>query len=699
MIKKIVLSFILMFSTVALLAQDTSRFFPKGDLMPMGIYYYPEHWDSSEWDRDIKRISELGFEFIHIAEFAWIDLEPEEGKYNFEWLDKVVDLAAKYKLKVILGTPTAIMPVWMGIKYPETFLMDAYYQRAEHGTRAQASLSNVDYRRCSVNIVKELAKRYGKNPNVWGWQLDNEPEAKADYSPDAQQAFHVWLQKKYSTIANLNSAWGTVFWSQTYSSFDQIKIANTALVGWWGSNPHAILDFKRFTADTEAGFLDLQTETLRPLISEKQFITTNYTGWSPQADPRRAVKLDFPTYTIYPNGGSANLGDKGFRLGDNRAMSFAPDFQRSFRGTTAVMELQPGQVNWGSTNSLLFPGTVRMWLYHSFASGCSFACSYRFRQINYGAEQYHGGIMKADGVTLSQGGKDYEQTMKEMRELRKIYDPKAKYPAKLVARKTALLWNYDNLWSLDFPKESNQWDTRQFFQKYMEIAKSFGAPTDILYENDDLIAYKVVIAPAFELVDSALVQKWMDYVRQGGNLVLTVRTGVKNPWGHIFRLGWAGPIYPLIDATISDFDQLLPDGIGKVDYQSKSYKWNNWADLITANKPVNELAHYANQFYAGKAAVVTNKIGKGTVTYIGVDTDDAALELDVMRKVYEQAGASTENYPEGIYVQWRDGFWVAVNYSSNDYNLNLPAKTKIIMGENTLKPAGVTVWKELSVPE
>jgi beta-galactosidase len=694
MIKTLLLSVILAFSSLILFAQDASRFFSKADLMPMGIYYYPEHWNRSEWDRDIKRISELGFEFIHIAEFAWIDLEPEEGKYNFEWLDQVVDLAAKYKLKVIMGTPTAIMPVWMGIKYPEVFLMNASYQRAEHGTRAQESISNGDYRRLSVNIVKELGKRYGKNPNVWGWQLDNEPEAKADYSPAAQQAFHLWLLKKYSSIANLNQAWGTAFWSQTYSSFDQIKVANAALVGWWGSNPHAILDFKRFNADTQAAFLDFQAETLRPLISEKQFITTNYTGWSPQADPRRAEKLDFPTYTIYPNGGSANLGDKGFRLGDNRAMSFAPDFQRSFRGVTAVMELQPGQVNWGATNSLLLPGTVRMWLYHSFASGCSFACSYRFRQINYGAEQYHGAIMKSDGVTLSQGGKDYQKVMNEMEDLRKVYDPKAKYPAKLAARKTALLWNYDNLWSLEFPKQTVQWDTRQFFQKYMEIAKSFGAPTDVLYENDDLTDYKVVIAPAFELVDSALVQKWMNYVKQGGNLVLTIRTGVKNRWGHIFRSGWAGPVYPLIDATISDFDQLLPDMIGKVDYQSKTYNWNNWADLITSNKPENELAHYSDQFYAGKAAVVTNRIGKGTVTYIGVDTDDELLERDVMRKVYAQAGISTENYPEGIYVQWRDGFWVAVNYSSNDYELSLPESAKIILGENTLKPAGVTVWKD-----
>jgi len=695
MIKKYLLALMLIFTVHTIFAQNNAqRFFPKNELMPMGIYYYPEHWNPTEWDRDIKRISELGFEFIHIAEFAWIDLEPEEGKYNFAWLDEVVNLAAKYKLKVILGTPTDIMPVWMGIKYPDVYLMDAGYQRGEHGTRAQESISNNDYRRLSVNIITELGKRYGKNQTVWGWQLDNEPEAKADYSPAAQKTFREWLLKKYVSIANLNSAWGTPFWSQGYSSFDQIKTVNTTLVGWWGANPHAILDFKRFTSDTQAAFLDVQAETLRPLISTKQFITTNYLGWSPQEEIRKAKKLDFPSYTIYPNGGSANLGENGFRIGDNRAMSFAPDFQRSFKGVTGVMELQPGQVNWGSPNSLLMPGTLRMWLYHSFASGCSFACSYRYRQINYGAEQYHGGIMKLDGVTLSQGGKEYEQTMREMKELRKAYNPKAVYPAKLEARKTALLWNYDNFWSLERQKQTNEWDTRHFFQNYLETAKSFGAPTDIIYENDDLSSYKVVIAPAYEMVDSALVQKWMNYVKQGGNLVLTMRTGVKNRWGHLFNSGWAGPIYPLIDATISDFDQLLPTMKGNIESRSKSYSWNMWADIITANKPENETAHYSDQFYKGKAAVVKNKIGKGTVTYIGVSTVDGQLERDVLQQVYKQAGATTENYPEGVYVQWRDGYWIAVNYTSKEYTLDLPANAGIITGEKILKSPGVTVWKE-----
>lgn len=675
-------------------AQEASNFFPKENLMSLGIYYYPEHWDKSEWERDIKNIAEIGFEFIHIAEFAWINMEPKEGTYTFEWLDEVIALASKYNLKVILGTPTSITPVWMGIKYPEIYLTNADYQIQEHGTRDQQSLTNPVWRNFSKKIVIKLGERYGHNSTVIGWQLDNEPWAKSDFSASSQEAFKNWLKNKYKTIDALNEAWGAAFWNQTYSSFNEVKIPNAKLVGWWGINPHALLDFKRYSADIQADFLDFQAEILRPLISKNQFITTNYTATNQSADPRRTKNLDFNSFTSYPNKGNANIGDLGFRLGDPKELSYAFSFYAPENQTSGIMELQPGYVNWGNINSLLLPGTVRMWLYHCFGGNLSFACSYRYRQINYGAEQYHSGIVKLDGKTLSQGGKDYKQVIEEMKQLRKVYNPNAEMPKEVKARKTALLWNYDNAWSMNQQGQTSQWNTLQFFQKYLEIVKSFGAPADIVYENDDLNKYNVVIAPAFELVDDTLIDKWTNYVKQGGNLVLTLRTGVKDRNGHLFSAGWGEKIYPLINAKIENFDQLLPSGKGTIEGLNNEYFWNNWADLIEPNNTENVLATYTNQFYEGKAAVVTHKIGEGTVTYIGVDTDVAKLEKDVLRKVYSQANITTENYPEGLYVQWRDGFWVAVNYASEDYELNLPTNTNMLIGSKILKPGGVTVWME-----
>ncbi|PZX16403.1 beta-galactosidase [Breznakibacter xylanolyticus] len=677
-----------------LIAQNNNTFFPKKDLMTIGVYYYPEHWNESQWERDIQNIADMGFEFIHLGEFAWIDMEPEEGHFQFEWLDRVIDLAQKHQLKVILCTPSITPPVWLGEKHPEIYLMNANYIRQEHGTRAMNSLTNDIYRQYCATIVTQLAQRYGQHKAVIGWQIDNEPEAKHDFSPSAQAAFRTWLEKQYGTIDKLNAAWGTAFWSQRYSRFDQVKIPNAQMVGWWGTNPHALLDFQRFSADVQGEFLDIQAEILRGHIAPTQFVTTNYLGTGTGADPRRASKLDLAAFTAYPNYGSTNLGEQGFRMGDPLTLSFANDYYRSVKGITGVMELQPGQVNWANINAQLLPGTTRMWLYHCFGAGASFACTYRYRQINYSAEQYHSGIVKTDGITPSLGGREFEQAIKEMKTLRKLARTNTPLPKQLQARKTAMLWNNDNIWSMQRQSQSVQWNAMSHFQKYHEMAKSLGAPTDIVSENDDWSAYRVMIAPAYELLDTMLVEKWRHYVHNGGHLVLTPRTGVKNRHGHIWESDWAAPIYPLINAKIDFFDQMHPSGKGEINMANRSYTWNNWADVLTPNHPQSVVASYSNQFYADKAAVVTHTIGKGTITYIGVDTDDNQLEREVVKQVYQRAGATTEEYPAGVYVQWRDGLWTAVNYSSETQLIDIPQNAKIVIGESNLAPAGVVVWME-----
>jgi len=674
--------------------QNAERFFSKENLITTGIYYYPEHWNESQWERDIKKISEMGFEFVHIAEFAWFKMEPVEGKYEFSWLDKVVQLCEKYHLKIVMCTPSATTPTWMRINYPETFIMYGNYIRAENGTRGLGSIVNPKYRTFVKKIVAEMAKRYGQNKNITGWQLDNEPPAFADYSPSSQEAFRQWLKKKYKTIDALNTAWGASFWSQWFNNFEQVIIPNTTLVNWWGNNPHAVLDFKRYCADMQAEFLDYQATILRNQILPTQYITTNYTAVCTGADARRTKKLDLATYTAYPNGGSSNLGEQGFRLGDHKAVLFASEFYKSVGGVSGVMEMQIGPVGWGTYNSQLLPGTLRMWLYHNFASGSKLACSYLFRQKLYGAEQNEGAAIKTDGVTPSQGGEEYIQFNKEVQELRKQYQPNAKMPEKLSSKSTAILWNLENYWSIDRQKITQQWDTWNYPVKFLEIAKSLGAPANVIAENDDFSKYKFLMVPAYDLVDSALVKKWETYVANGGNLIITCRTATKNRDGHYWESTIAAPITKLIGATINVSDKLPGDGNGDIVMGSNHYRWNNWGDLLIPAKNTEVLATYDNQFYKGTAAVVKNKIGSGTVTYIGADTDDGKLEKNIIREMYTNAGAVTDDFPPGVFVYWRDGFYVAVNYSSDNYTMNIPDTAKIIVGEKILKPAGVCVWSE-----
>lgn len=685
------------------------KFFDRKELMPLGAYYYPEAWPSSRWERDIKRMAEVGMKFTHLGEFAWARMEPTEGNYQFGWLDTTVALCAKYGLKVIMCTPSPCPPAWLSHKHPEVQIINAEGRTMRHGGRLQGSWSSPIYREYVRKIVTELGKRYGNNKTVIGWQLDNEPShggAHYDYAPAAQDAFRTWLKAKYGVVDSLNKYWGGAFWSNAYTSFDQVRIPNDK-ESTAGTNPHQVLDFQRFQSQEMGNYLRDQTQTLRKLISPKQFVTTNFAYYKflPEVNLYdHKDHLDFSSFTFYWLSTYLDNapGKLGYRLGSGLGTAFASDFARSTHGYTGIMELQPGQINWGAFNPQPLPGAVRMWVWHHFGLGSKFACTYRFDRPTYGGELYHYGVTNPDGYTLSLGGQEYVQAAKEIESIRKHFNPKAALPKAVADRKVAILWNQDNLWDLLNYPHSNQWDTWEHVYRYFSAAKRAGAPIDFVTEDVvlDPAKYPVAVAPAYQLVDRKLIARWKTYVENGGHLILSCRTGQKDRAGQLWEGPYIDPVRDLIGADLEFYDHLPSNQTSTINLGTKAYSWNNWGEILTPHAkpkygaPAQVWAKHEGQFYAGKAAIVHRQVGKGTVTYNGIDSDDGDLELAVLKKVYDVRKVSSENLTPYFFKEWRDGFWVAVNYTSDNQDCNPGPNAKFLFGERSVAPGQVAVWQE-----
>lgn len=670
-------------------AQHT--WFNDKDLTLTGAYYYPEHWDESQWERDLKQMHELGFEFTHFAEFAWAQLEPQEGVYDFSWLDRAVALAAKYDLKVVMCTSTATPPVWLSRKYPEILLKSEDGTVQDHGARQHASFASPVYRKLAYRMIEELARHYGNDSRIIGWQLDNEPAVQFDYNQAAEEAFREFLKEKYHyNIQELNAAWGTAFWSEVYSQFEEITLPKTAQMFM---NHHQILDYRRFAAKQTNDFLNEQCRLIKK-YAKNQWVTTNYIPDYDKGHIGGSKDLDFVSYTRYMvYGDNEGIGRRGYRVGNPLRIAMANDFFRPVNGTYGVMELQPGQVNWGSINPQPLPGAVRLWLWSVFAGGSDFICTYRYRQPLYGTEQYHYGIVGTDGVTVTPGGREYEQFMKEIRSLRKDYRPKEDKPETYLKRKTAILWNPENYWSIDRQKQNATWNTFAHVDKYYRTLKSYAAPVDFISEEKDFSQYPVMIVPAYQLADKELVARWKKYVEEGGNLVLTCRTAQKDRFGRLPETPFGSMIDELTGNHIEFYDLLLSQDPGQVKMDGKVYTWNTWGEILQPGTSNEVWATYTNEFYEGKPAVTFRKLGKGSVTYIGVDSSDGALERQVLDKLYSRLQIEVMNLPYGVTMEYRNGLGIVLNYSDQPYQFALPQGAKVLIGTPNIATAGVLVFK------
>src|SRR6185312_15018581 len=414
---------------------QATRYADKPPLL-VGAAWYPEQWPESQWDHDLSLMEAAHIDVVRVGEFAWSTMEPSEGDYQFGWLDRAIALAAKHHICVVLGTPTAAPPAWMTTKYPETLRVDENGRRAEHGNRQHFSFTDPKYRQFAHDIAEQMAIHFGHNPNVVGWQLDNE-YADPDFGPTARAQFHAWLQKKYGTIANLNHHWATAYWSQTYNDFDQIPVRQD------DENPALLLDWKRFVSETWKSYSLNQISAIRPHADPRQFITTNTMGWFDGFDEYIVHSvLDVAAWDDYISSDTFDYDDNGARN----------DLTRGYkRKNFWVMETEPAFVNWRRTNTALEKGQVRDIAWQDIGHGADTVEYWQWRANPNGQEQYHGVMVGIDGkpapvyAEIQQVGKEFNEAG-------------AALAGTTPHSEVAIIQSYPSRWAINFQRHSAKFD-------------------------------------------------------------------------------------------------------------------------------------------------------------------------------------------------------------------------------------------------
>jgi len=591
-----------------------------------GADYYPEHWPEERWERDAQLMQAAGINVVRIGEFAWSKLEPEEGKYDFGWLDRIIALLAKYNVKSILGTPTPTPPAWLTEKYPEVLWVNNQGRRTIHGSRRHVCLSNSTYREYSKNIVTELATRYGDNNAVIGWQVDNEFGCHSTtrcYCASCRASWQAWLRRRYETLAKLNEAWGTVFWSESYTAWEQIPVPLKITPA--PHNPSMRLDYARFSSDLNVDYQRLQIDILRELTSG-QFITHNFMGLFGEIDYYDlAEDLDFVSWDNYPR----------FQDQYNPVrIALSHDATRSFKKQNFwVMEEQVGPTGSDLIASSLYSGEMRLWTHQAVAHGADGILYYRWRTCRFGQEEFWQGILDHDGIPRRR----YEEIKKIGEELNKL----APYlEATQPMAKVGMFYSFDNRWAFDVQPHTKALDYMGHLESYYQFFYDNNIPVDILKPGQDLTGYQVIVAPTLFLLTEEMAKQLEQFVQAGGTLITTYRSGVKDWANVVVNTALPGLLSELVGAEVYEYSS-LPAGV-EVDIVGSGLELNQkgqgraWVDAL---KPYTAAvwAHCASGPLAGMPVVTHNKYGDGQVLYIGTWLNEFMLNSFLAKVVPVQS--------------------------------------------------------------
>jgi beta-galactosidase len=638
----------------------------------LGTAWYPEQWPEERWEADLSLMEKAGVRMVRVGEFAWSRMEPGEDHYDLDWLERAVAAAGRHGIDTVLGTPTAAPPAWLTQKYPETLRIDKDGHRVEHGNRQQFNWANSKYRELARKIAEQMAKRFGRNPLVLGWQIDNE-YAEVSFDPETRSQFQQWLKARYGTLDNLNARWTTAYWSQTYSSWDQIPIETDY------GNPGLLLSWKRFVSESWRSYQKNQLDVIRANSDSRQFITTNMMGWFDGYDHYTVAQdLDLAAWDDYVGEGHLDPARNGA----------AHDLTRGFKQKNFwVMETQPGSVNWAPINNSLDKGEVRAMAWHDVGHGADAVSYWQWRSALNGQEQYHGTLVGADGTPVPL----YSEVQQIGREFARAGSALAGTAPR---SDVAILHSYDSRWAIQWQKHNKDYDPVEELISYYKPLRAISQSIDVIPPTARLQRYKLVVAPGLNVLSDAAAKNLIEYVRQGGHLVLGQRSGMKDDDNGLQPARQPGPLAELLGGRVEQY-YALTDPIpveGKFgSMQIKSMPGKLWAELLSAKADdVEVLARYgkSNGWLDGQPAAITRKVGKGRITYIGAWLDEAGMAA-AARWMSEASGVKPAlgPVPEGVEVYPRYGehrvVYVIVNFAKTEETVTLPVAMADVLAGGT----------------
>src|SRR5579884_2005060 len=593
--------------------------------MYFGVDYYPEHWvypyagtpekPEANWEQDVELMVEAGVNVVRMGEFSWGISEPEEGKYDFGWLQRAMDLMKKADIQVVLGTPTAAPPLWLAKKHPEILPIDEQGRVLGEGTRHAACLNSNVYWDYSKRIVTEMAKALGKHPQLIAWQIDNglgAHQTESSFNEETRRDWHSWLQAKYETIQRFNELCGMRHWAQTVTAWEQIPMPRRAPTL---HNPALALDWRRFCSDTILAFVKMQADILHELTPNCP-VTSNLRALSRKFDHFDvADALDF---VAVDSNATIKSKSSEFACELDMLRSLKKNNIKTPNGDEGfwVIEQKAGQVNWQDVNSLLRPQVERLFAYQVISRGASGIFYFRWRMPRIGTEKFYGAVLPHSGRKDSRTYQDFKQLGEEF----KLLAPALK-GTKVVAD-ACILYSHDNEWAMQMPMQPNKFfSLRDHIQLFYNGLHHRNVSIDFARPTEDLSKYKLVIAPSLHLMAGGEADLLKLYVQNGGTLVATCNTGLVDEHHMAPDAGYPHDLTDLFGLEVVEFDPLPPGEENHLTFKgafptSHMHPAKLWCDIIEP-KGCQPLAMYAKDFYAGRPAMTMNTFGLGKAIYIG----------------------------------------------------------------------------------